>query len=316
MIKLICALLIVLSPSLFAQKFVLKVPVSDLRIKPVEALGNLDHDPLQDSQALLGDCFEQNGSEENEFIKVNALNQINFGVPLNAWIKKEDLQEVKEFPTYNLTVIKPWTYILATVAPNAGKKNGAYLLPVSLGTNLEGVKEYDRYKVKLPNGHNGYIMVSDVEELKEKSVEEIRKNILKIGSMLIGNPYYWGGASAYHIEGWDGPQTGVDCSGLVYILYKSQGIQVPRDSRPQQAFAKKVYTLEPGDLVFLADADNKKVHHVMIYAGGEMLLEAHQTGSFIRLISFEERIGKPLSQLFDSDVVGNSIVYFGSFLNK
>jgi cell wall-associated NlpC family hydrolase len=296
------------------QKYLVKDSVVDLRIEAIPSNQSGSYDPLQDSQVLLGDFLE--GIEERgDFAKVKVLNQVNYSKPIINWIEKKHLVAVNEFPTYNLVVSGPWTNLYVSVP--IGKKNlQGYLVPVSLGTYLEGIeKTEEAWKVRLPDGKIATAIAKDVSEIKKKLPEDIRAGVLEAATKLLGNPYYWGGASAYRNDDWMGPHTGVDCSGLVYLTYKSQGMQVPRDSQPQWAFCKQHANIKPGDLVFLARPETKKIHHVMIYAGDNMLIEAHQTGSTVRLVSFDARIGKPFNQIMSGDTVGESIVYFGSFFD-
>lgn len=306
---------LIISQFIFAnQKYLVKVPVADLRVEPKASDQSGRHDPIQDSQALLGDYLE--GIKElNGFIKVKALNQVNFSKPLTAWIEKKDITPIDQFPNYNLVVTAAWTNLYVST-PMDKKNFQGYLIPVCLGTYLEGIEKTDEaWKVRLPDGKMATAIAKDVSELKKKNPDEIRSGVLQSANLLLGSPYYWGGASVYKKEEWFGPHTGVDCSGLVYLLYKSQGMQVPRNSQPQWSICKKNVTLEPGDLVFLARPESKKVHHVMIFAGNNMLIEAHQTGSTVRKVSFDARIGKPQSQIMSGDIVGKEMVLYGSFFD-
>ncbi len=83
---------------------------------------------------------------------------------------------------------------------------------------------------------------------------------------FMGTPYVWGGNT---------PGKGVDCSGLTYSLYKSQGVDLPRVSRLQYAVGDGVSqkNLKYGDLVFF-DTLGKGVSHVGMYEGAGKMVHA------------------------------------------
>ncbi|MCL2803884.1 MAG: NlpC/P60 family protein [Micrococcales bacterium] len=89
----------------------------------------------------------------------------------------------------------------------------------------------------------------------------------------IGKPYIWGGT---------GPN-GFDCSGLVQMAYlKAVGKQIPRVAQDQYNAATKVPPgqMRPGDLIFWIDSTG--VHHVALYAGNGMMVEAPSRGKLVR----------------------------------
>ncbi|MFD1631991.1 C40 family peptidase [Pseudopedobacter beijingensis] len=62
-------------------------------------------------------------------------------------------------------------------------------------------------------------------------------------------------------------KNGIDCSGLVYLLYKDvYNKQIPRSTSQQVTVIKRKYerNLKEGDLVFF-DYDNKKYSHVGVF---------------------------------------------------
>ena len=98
----------------------------------------------------------------------------------------------------------------------------------------------------------------------------------------IGKPYQWGA---------QGPGR-FDCSGLTSFAYAAAGLAIPRVSRAQfAAFASAARValgdLRPGDLVFFASdpADPGTIHHVGMYVGRGLMVEAPHTGATVRLSS-------------------------------
>ncbi len=100
---------------------------------------------------------------------------------------------------------------------------------------------------------------------RDKVVQEARK--------YLGVPYVWGGTD---------PEKGLDCSGLVQLVYKNLGIDLPRVSRDQAQEGTAVPSLDdakPGDLL----AFGSPVHHIAIYIGGGKMTFQH---SGIRSLEF------------------------------
>lgn len=82
---------------------------------------------------------------------------------------------------------------------------------------------------------------------------------------LQGYPYVYGGES---------PKEGFDCSGLVFYVYKRQGVKLPRtaSSLAQQLPVVQLEQRQPGDLLFFHT--HKPYSHVGIYIGGNYFIHA------------------------------------------
>jgi hypothetical protein len=95
----------------------------------------------------------------------------------------------------------------------------------------------------------------------------LREEIVRTAEQYIGVPYRWGGESA---------QTGFDCSGLTMVVYRINGLDLPRSSRQQWNVGKSINLrqLQKGDLVFFATAGGTRVSHVGIYVGQNLFLHA------------------------------------------
>ena len=89
----------------------------------------------------------------------------------------------------------------------------------------------------------------------------------------LGVPYVWGGTD---------PTKGLDCSGLVQLVYKKMGIELPRVSYQQAKVGTAVPSLDqaqPGDIL----AFGSPVHHVAIYIGDHKMIEAPRPGKDVQV---------------------------------
>ncbi len=79
---------------------------------------------------------------------------------------------------------------------------------------------------------------------KRKLRERKLDTIIQTARSYTGTPYKWGGVN----------RSGMDCSGLLFVSFKSADINIPRVSRDQAKTGKKVKfrKLEKGDVVFFA----------------------------------------------------------------
>ena len=89
--------------------------------------------------------------------------------------------------------------------------------------------------------------------------------IVRYAQQFHGVPYAWGGSTP----------AGFDCSGLTsYVYRKAAGKILPRTAAQQQRGARRVYSPQPGDLVF----SGFPAYHVSIYAGNGYEVHARRPG--------------------------------------
>lgn len=105
---------------------------------------------------------------------------------------------------------------------------------------------------------------------------------------LLGSPYVWGG------EG--GASGGYDCSGLITVAYRSQGIHLDHWSVAQYRYGAThgsyvpVNEAEPGDLIFWSSNGTASgVYHVAMYIGGGQIIEAATFGIPLRITGMYSR---------------------------
>lgn len=107
----------------------------------------------------------------------------------------------------------------------------------------------------------------------------VREELVATVLRHIGIPYKWGGTSA---------ATGFDCSGLMMVTYKMNGLVIPRNSRSQYQKGNRISksTLQKGDLVFFATGSNpRRISHVGMYIGSGDFVHAPGRGKQIRKAS-------------------------------
>jgi cell wall-associated NlpC family hydrolase len=100
-------------------------------------------------------------------------------------------------------------------------------------------------------------------EESSATTQTVRYRLVKMARTFLGLPYRWGGMSE---------RRGVDCSGLVKMLFAKLHVELPRSSREQIHSGKEIPIdqLEMGDLVFFS-IDGEIPNHVGIYVGQQSL---------------------------------------------
>lgn len=118
----------------------------------------------------------------------------------------------------------------------------------------------------------GALVPDDVDVIAGEvlSLPERRREFLPRGDAIVqsarrlfsGTPYMWGGVTPW----------GADCSGMVQSVFALHGIALPRDAWQQGGAGTELEggqrTLQPGDLLFFSERDDRRMTHVAISAGG------------------------------------------------
>lgn len=129
-------------------------------------------------------------------------------------------------------------------------------------------------KVALPSGKEGYVHKACLTDYAAWRMVNYGtgEDVAALARRFVGVPYLWGGNTV----------NGFDCSGLVWLCYHMNGIELPRNASAQarEGEAVALDALQPGDLVFYGRAASEEkpmaVTHVAIYLGGNSIVQASQ----------------------------------------
>ncbi|QJB58426.1 C40 family peptidase [Pseudodesulfovibrio sp. zrk46] len=109
------------------------------------------------------------------------------------------------------------------------------------------------------------------QSVKHSAAKGKAASVLRMARSVIGAPYRWGGES---------PRSGFDCSGLVWYVYRQNGISLPRVSWQQFGAGSSIKygQLRPGDLIFHKVEKGAKSLHVGIVTDRGTFIHAPSSG--------------------------------------
>lgn len=298
----------------FPREFTVGVPVADLWTKPVRRAGVKLDDEAHLSQILYGEVvtvLEAKG----EWVRVRAEEQESFlhsgdwqGYP--GWMKADAL--ISAPPPKAGPIVRLRQALI---------QRGDDLLTLSVGTRLSFVADSGTATVvRLLDGSLAEIPSDSLYAAPLIPTAASRAEIIRTAELFLGTSYYWGGRSGVQAD----PKIGVDCSGLVSLAYRIHGRDVPRDSHEQKLHSKPTRSaeLQAGDLIFLTDDEtSERITHVMIFTGGDGLIESRKSSGRVLRTTFLERFGQPLTAIESGDAVSDLSfarprrrrIFFGSY---
>ena len=174
---------------------------------------------------------------------------------------------------------------------------------------LDCIKTSSNEKMFLPGGSilynlsTGKFNISNEEFLvkitnSDFSTENKGSRIVELAKQYLNAPYLWGGKSVM----------GIDCSGLIQVVFSMMEIQLPRDASQQVDNGKVIDFLSEvhaGDLAFFENPEGKIIHvgimlnpQQIIHASGCVKIEkmdsqgiiSNQTGEYTHKLRVVKRL--------------------------
>ena len=95
--------------------------------------------------------------------------------------------------------------------------------------------------------------------------------------IFLNAPYLWGGRTPF----------GIDCSGFTQIIYRLQGIKIPRDAYQQINLGQEINlnNCKEGDLAFFENKSGKITHVGLILENNKII---HASGQ-VRIDKLDEK---------------------------
>ncbi|MDP4209638.1 MAG: C40 family peptidase [Bacteroidota bacterium] len=88
-------------------------------------------------------------------------------------------------------------------------------------------------------------------------------DLITTAKQYLNAPYLWGGRTIF----------GIDCSGFTQLVYKSNGIAIPRDAYQQAELGVTVELagVRPGDLAFFENQEGRITHTGIVLENSEII---------------------------------------------
>lgn len=205
-------------------------------------------DAMQETQLLAGECFTLEREEAGFGFGASALGGYE------GWVDMAALSAPALIPTHTVKALR--TYVFSE--PDL---KSAPVCLISLNAKIAGGRRSGRY---VEAQRMGWVFEPHLRAVGE----EFEPDWVAVAERFLHTPYFWGGKESL----------GLDCSGLIQTAMEAAGLACPRDSGPQEAWAKANWErvepgedfegLKRGDLVFWPG-------HVGVMTSPETLLHAN-----------------------------------------
>ncbi len=212
------------------------------------------------TQLLFGELFRINERDNGWFQIRQAWDNYE------GWVLATQVQLIDE--EEYLRLLNADTPVVMDIVQLIGNKSRKTMFAIPLGSSLPGL-EGQFFTIKGENFHfEGQVsMTSGVEEIRTPGEkQEFCRNLVEDAMMYLHTPYLWGGRSPF----------GVDCSGLIQMVYRLKQIKLLRDASQQASQGEIVMLLdeaEPSDIAFFDDEEGN-INHTGILVDRSRIIHA------------------------------------------
>ena len=216
------------------------------------------------SQALIGQSVVGEGGQ-GEWLFVHTWDTCR------GWVSSADVRMVEDdsapYASKGAVAVIRELFVDVLEAPS---ERAAIVTKATISAELEiaGSKD-DWVELALPDGRVGFIRKHEAKLLDKDMAQTIwlpdPSKLVETAARFVGVPYLWGGTSPF----------GLDCSGLVQLVYRIHGVTLLRDAAlqaddPRGASVER-NQLRAGDLVFFGDS---RITHAGMALGADRFIHA------------------------------------------
>ena len=212
-------------------------PVADVRRKPESRSERLN-------QLLFNEIVTNLGAK-GDYVRIRGADKYS------GWVRRDHLSPG--------SATRHSYFVDVPVAALIDYATGRFVGKLSFGTGITLLEKSESFARIDFCGQPAWISLGCVRRRTKRKLAW--RTIQPYLENLTGTPYLWGGRSGF----------GLDCSGLVQLVYNACGYDLPRDSVDQRRRGRKVSMdhLKPGDLIFSPG-------HVCIYRGSGQIIHSSE----------------------------------------
>lgn len=214
------------------------------------------------TQLLFGDHFQILESQDS-WLHIKIAND-----GYVCWIDKKQAQAIQQ-PTFDILNTSEAYYCNELLQVVTDIKT-ELLFPIVLGSLLPNFDDGECIIENQTYSYDGAYISGKLPFTK--------KGIVEVAMMYLNAPYLWGGKTPF----------GIDCSGLTQMVYKLNGIKIPRDAYQQAELGETlsfVEEAEAGDLAFFDNHEGRIVHVGIVMENNKIV---HASGK-VRIDGFDHQ---------------------------